>query len=211
MGLPPIYYAVKHSHYDAAKLLIEHGANIDLRISYWDYRYGWSDCILYDNMNVVICLLHISVNNGDIRMTELLLCNGSHIPTDSSLMLIAICKGNIPMIELLYEHDIDSQLDGEYDIHCSGHDHHSDHCIDCIVGNNIDLALRLNDIDVLKVVIKHGSYGVSDLNNKLREAYDRQAHISIIKALLEVGADINVIAWRIKEQCEYHQSIYELI
>lgn len=211
MGLPPLYYAVKYSNYDAAKLLIEHGANIDLRIDYWDCQYGWSDCILSDNRRDDSCLLNISVNNNDVRMTELLLCNGVHIPKHSSIMLIAIRKGNIPMIELLYRYDTNHRLNWDYEIHCDEHDHWNCHCSDCVIGNNVNLALDMHDIDVLRAVIKHGSIDVSYLNYELQKSYDRQASISIIKTLLEVGADINTISRRVKEQCEYHQSIYELI
>lgn len=78
-----LHYAVKHYRYEAARRLIEHGADVN-------------------GMKCPMSLLHIAVHNNDTTMTRLLLKNGAEC--ECSLIHIAIRYRNVTIVALLYEH-----------------------------------------------------------------------------------------------------------
>lgn len=93
-----LYHAVKHYHYEAARRLIEHGADVK--------------GMKYPSPHGPVSLLHIAVYNNDTTMTRLLLENGADVSCE--LIHIAIRYRNVTIVALLYEHIMD--VDMHHDI-----------------------------------------------------------------------------------------------
>lgn len=94
----PLLEALKSKKFDAAQMLIEHGATID-----------------YSGTHKKQSPLHIAVAKGDLATVELLLKKGAKINIKSehnnnrTELLVALSKGHLTIADLLLEHDADVQ------------------------------------------------------------------------------------------------------
>lgn len=206
INTPPLYYAVKHCHYEATRLLIEHGANVNVLIKDIEcpsngFAYVFS-CGYYHD----VCLLHIAVSYNDVDIVRLLLDSGakmSYICVSEPLISIAIGNHNHSMVDLLYERDIDNGIG--FDMQSEKEDNYEQCRYDEELYCKLEQVLDIGDIDMVEVVAKHSDHHAKDI--MLATAYDMQVDVSIIKRLLQSGADSS----KIIEKATYHKSVYDVL
>ena len=199
----PLYYAVKQSQYDAAKLLINNGANMDTIKP--RYFYSCKETCFH-----VISLLHIAVIDNNTSIVELLLSSGFTEGSwcdNVSCVHIAIYNSNTDIIRLLYQYGVDVMRKATIKCRsCSDcyRDIDTDACYEYL--DDMELTLKEGDIDVIRTVASLQDQ--KGKNRMLREAYEMYKEISILKALIDIGADRRVMY---TSNAKYHKAVYDLI
>ena len=205
-----LYYAVAGSYYDAAKLLVENGADVNERVPIKcptpdEMGYGLrSKCDKH-----TVSLLHIATCNNDTSIVKLLILNGANQGSccdGSSCVHIAICKGNADIVRLLYQYDVD--VGKECIIPYRD-------CYKCSTSErkdsigDIELAL---DCDYTDVIATIASYQTQTIRNEmLIDAYNKDSRLNTIKKLIDMGADRSIIRKSIESKYNYYKSLYDLM
>lgn len=203
---PPLYYAIKNLQYNAAKLLIDNGANVNMLIV--DMDCPSKGCAYVNNCGDYhdVCLLHVAVSYDDTDMVRLLLDSGAKISYECPnglLSPIAICNRNYSMLDLLYERDIG--IGRAFDIRLEKENRYGEWHYYTEEWCDLELVLDIGDIDMVMIVAKHLDQHMKDI--MLAVAYDMEVDVSIIERLLQLGASGS----KIIEKAIYHKSIYDLI
>jgi ankyrin repeat protein len=205
---PPLYYAVKNLQYNAAKLLIDNGADVNMLIVDMDCPNDNCDYIGDRDCCHDVCLLHVAVSYNDVNMVRLLIDSGAKMPYNckgGSLVNIAIYHNNHDMASLLYECGMNDGL-GFYirreKCDSYGEWHYHDE-----LWSDVELSLLsdLSDLDMIEIVAKH--QGQYEKNVMLAIACDEQVDISIIERLLHLGARSDGII----EKATYYKTVYDVL
>ena len=205
---PPLYYAIKNLQYNAAKLLIDNGADVNMLMEDMDCPSNNYDYIGDRDCSHNVCLLHVAVTYNDVNMVRLLIDSGAKMPYNckgGSLVNIAIYHNNHDMASLLYECGMNDGLG--LDIRREKCDSYGEWHYHDELWSDVELSLLsdLSDLDMIEIVAKHQDQ--YEKNVMLAIACDEQVDISIIERLLQIGAR----STRIIEKATYYKTVYDLI
>uniref|UniRef100_A0A6C0ED74 Uncharacterized protein n=1 Tax=viral metagenome TaxID=1070528 RepID=A0A6C0ED74_9ZZZZ len=193
-GLTPLLYATKRKHFDIIKLLVEHGADVNIQ-----NKEGFTpliNSILYEDKKSVELLLKSGANveqkkgfltplniaciYGNMEIIELLLKNGADINTKNQYgvtpLIMSIGKKFINVVKLLIEKGANVNLSDE------------------VGGTPLMYACGKNVFEIVELLVKNGAnVNLSDNNGSTPLMFACQnKNFDIVKLLVEHGADVNI-------------------
>lgn len=189
-GQQCLFFAAKYGQADVVKLLLKHGANVDIKDK---YSTPLHIAILYDHTDIVKLLLehnadpnnkdnskstplHWAATTGNTEITKLLLAHGANVhdkdDCNNTPLHFATAHNRTEIAKLLLQHGANI--------------HDKDDCDETALHN----AAKNGNTDIVKLLLAHGAnvHDKNDDNNTplhLAALYD---HTKIAKILISYGA-----------------------
>ncbi|XP_076290222.1 uncharacterized protein LOC143213811 [Lasioglossum baleicum] len=219
-GLTPLHSAVKGKQVQMAKLLLNYGANINVKDS--------------EGTTPIVN----TIQNNDIEMTELILTNGADIKQDPKVLCTAVKMGSLKMVEDLLKYGADVNMLDNSNYRDQTLLHHA------VIGKQLQMAkvmikyganinvtdgwgttpiayaIQNGDTEMAKLLVANGvdvknnpnllhysvinpicynctcirltSFFNSCYDSRYRTRYDRRCMQKIVELLLSKGANVNV-------------------
>jgi len=190
----PLRAASYMGHIDAARVLLDHGADVNtntfgetpLGSAYFGGHGDVIQLLLERGANPDVeygfsghFLSHIAASQGKTEVVRLLLCHDADVNSKDKIgwtpLLYASSNKHVDVIQLLLEHDADVNI------------------ADKTKFTPLHLASGYGHVEVVKLLLEHGSAVNSRDNTNVTSLHwaSRNGHAKVVKLLLEHGSAVN--------------------
>jgi len=174
IGYMPLHVATKWKQQKIAKLLISYGADVNAQDG------TGKNPIFY------------AIQNGDLKITRLLLTNKANIKVNPELLNIAVLKGHREIVEVLLQHGADVNTSDEYGttaLHCTA-----------LCENRVFSILFHSKVphiyvkgEIAKLLLSWGANVNAQTKDGMTTLHvaAKIGYVKVVEALLEYNADVN--------------------
>ena len=174
IGYMPLHVATKWKQQKIAKLLISYGADVNAQDG------TGKNPIFY------------AIQNGDLKITRLLLTNKANIKVNPELLNIAVLKGHREIVEVLLQHGADVNTSDEYGttaLHCTA-----------LCENRVFSSIFHSKVphiyvkgEIAKLLLSWGANVNAQTKDGMTTLHvaAKIGYVKVVEALLEYNADVN--------------------